>query len=587
MIEVIAITGLGSDWKVFQPVIASSGTPFVSGADRERQTRSALVIAVNDTYRIEPNLHEGIGGLARLRTLRRMREASGEEVLLLHAGDFLSPSLLSRTFDGKQMIAVLNLMNGQVGVPDPRMLVLFGNHEFDKKANCSDPSLLRARIRESEFRWLASNVDFDGCANGPMLLDDERKKVNGDTVVKVGGIRIGVFGLTIDLPANANKPLPPIAGKAHRLALARTESERLRTQGAEVVIALTHLDRDEDASILKAFSQKPVNGRVHDGPDLLIGGHDHERMVISDDNGRSGYKADSDAETASEVRLTIAADGRLDIAQRWVPLNSDIEEDKVVKAEVDRWLQKFEEERCGSDEGCLEKGTAVTPVGLSGDEREIRKNITTLGTWVSHEMLGAFEACGASIKPSVAFINSGSLRLNRDIRAGTKLTVRDIEELFGFETEARLVTLRGDQLKKIFEHSFSRRGTGGWLQFIGLTINRDPETGNFQLIDAEGRSVDENEYGVITTEFLLNPLNEDGFDLSGAKEIDCLNGKPPEANLERLLTDKITTAERIEVPPLPQLCEQVSCLTLTRDGSGITANKPPEAQSYPAPTPAH
>jgi hypothetical protein len=99
--------------------------------------------------------------------------------------------------------------------------------------------------------------------------------------------------------------------------------------------------------------------------------------------------------------------------------------------------------------------------------------------------------------------------------------------------------------------------------------------------------VDKNEYGVVTTKFLLDPLNEDGFDLTDAKEIDCSNGEASEANLERLLTDKITTAERIEVPSLPQLCEQGSCLRSIQDGSGITARGPPDARSHVAPTPAH
>src|SRR4051794_6734532 len=55
------------------------------------------ILSVNDTYRIE-SLPDGTGGLARVRALRAHIEAEQGPVLLLHAGDFLYPSILSRTY---------------------------------------------------------------------------------------------------------------------------------------------------------------------------------------------------------------------------------------------------------------------------------------------------------------------------------------------------------------------------------------------------------------------------------------------------------------------------------------------------------
>src|SRR6185436_10796536 len=56
------------------------------------------ILQINDVYRIEGLDNRTVGGLARVRTIRRTLEAQGSPVLLLHAGDFLYPSVLSREF---------------------------------------------------------------------------------------------------------------------------------------------------------------------------------------------------------------------------------------------------------------------------------------------------------------------------------------------------------------------------------------------------------------------------------------------------------------------------------------------------------
>ena len=130
--------------------------------------RSITILTMNDVYRIE-GLDDGkVGGLARLRTLRAELEASAPgRVLLLHGGDVIFPSLLSREYQGKQMIDVMNLLDGDAtpGRIDERMLVVFGNHEFDAES-CAAPPHLQARVAESDFLWLSSNVAPSRCPDG-------------------------------------------------------------------------------------------------------------------------------------------------------------------------------------------------------------------------------------------------------------------------------------------------------------------------------------------------------------------------------------------------------------------------------------
>ncbi len=66
---------------------------------------------------------DGVGGLARVATLKQQIARAGRTPLMLLAGDFLSSSVASTVFKGEQMIAALN-----AGGLD---LATLGNHEFD------------------------------------------------------------------------------------------------------------------------------------------------------------------------------------------------------------------------------------------------------------------------------------------------------------------------------------------------------------------------------------------------------------------------------------------------------------------------
>ena len=126
------------------------------------------IIGINDVYRIE-GVDEGAnGGLARVRSLRTELEKANPNVLLLHGGDFLFPSLLSRQYYGKQMIDVLNLMDGNPKGFDDRMFVTFGTHEFEKDKD-HEAGVLHSRIEESQFWWVGSNIVFKQKKNNRTL----------------------------------------------------------------------------------------------------------------------------------------------------------------------------------------------------------------------------------------------------------------------------------------------------------------------------------------------------------------------------------------------------------------------------------
>ncbi|HMB53844.1 MAG TPA: metallophosphoesterase, partial [Thermoanaerobaculia bacterium] len=236
-----------------------------AGAERPAPAgdRTFAILAVNDVYRIEGIDGGTRGHLARLRTLRQRLEQQHPDLLLLHAGDALYPSFASRTFDGGQMIDVLNLMDGDGAAFDDRFFATLGNHEFDAH-DLEDAALLDDRIEESAFWWFATNVEFESDDTGLPLVAGHNLLTR--TLVDTGGVRVGLFGLTID-----NKKPAYVRSFGDYEATAREQIAALREAGAEFVVALTHLDLQQDAELLFALQE--------DGPDLVIGGHDHNQTA--------------------------------------------------------------------------------------------------------------------------------------------------------------------------------------------------------------------------------------------------------------------------------------------------------------------
>jgi 2',3'-cyclic-nucleotide 2'-phosphodiesterase (5'-nucleotidase family) len=124
-----------------------------------------------------------------------------------------------------------------------------------------------------------------------------------------------------------------------------------------------------------------------------------------------------------------------------------------------------------------------TEIELAGDETKIRSSETALGDVIADQMLQAHWQAGDPAAPpcpvpDAAFINSGSLRLNTDIRAGSVVTFGDVDALMRFPTELRLVSIKGSELLGAIEHSVTSWGSGPWLQVSAcasrMTRTRSP-----------------------------------------------------------------------------------------------------------------
>ncbi|UCE63134.1 MAG: bifunctional metallophosphatase/5'-nucleotidase [Nitrospirota bacterium] len=418
------------------------------------------ILGINDVYRIEGVDKGANGGLARVRSLRIELEKDNQKVLLLHGGDFLFPSLLSRQYNGEQMIDVLNLMDGRTQGFDDRMFVTFGTHEFDKGKE-NEAVILNSRIQESQFPWVGSNIVFKaGKYNRPLISAEH---LVDRAFMRTGGVQVGLFSLTTDI----NTP-DYVARFDNPVDVAQKITRRLRKNGAEFVIALTHQPIDQDTALLNALGD--------DGPDLVIGGYDHYKKS-QQVNGRWILKADADARTAAVVRVYREGPDRFDVQWEFKNLSQNtVTPDPFVQERVDIWIRQHSREYCqrvlNSGPRCLKAILGKADIDLIADELEMRRYETNFGNWMVDQALKVFEDQGAQ----VAFINAGALRLNQDIPDESLITRRDIEHMFAYPNKLKLLRIKGSTLQQIISHAVEDwTGRGFWLQISGFAFRHNPE----------------------------------------------------------------------------------------------------------------
>ena len=398
--------------------------------------RPALVILqLNDVY--EANPVGGEGGLARVATLRNQLVAQGAPVITVLAGDFVSPSAIGLAqvegdkLAGKQMVAAFNAL----GVD----LVTFGNHEFDIKE-----AQLLARLQESKFTWISSNVVRSSGAPFPGVLHHVVRTV----ATARGPLKVGFFGITL----NSN-PKDWVRYDAHYIDVAKAAVAALEAEGAQIIVALSHLDLDDDEALAEDVP------RI----DVVLGGHEHENVRVY--RGRDFtpvLKADANARSVYVHRFRPQTGGGFALDSELVRINDQIADEPTVAAEAQRFTTlAFDAFR--KDGLAPERVVTTAWVDLDGREASVRNRATDLTTLMAEAMLQAAEGA------QVALYNSGSIRIDDVIPLGAPITEYDVLRILPFGGAVVRVHMTGALLAKVLAAGEQNRGKGGFLQTAGVT----------------------------------------------------------------------------------------------------------------------
>jgi 5'-nucleotidase len=431
--------------------VAQEPSPLVKGAQ-------LTILQINDVYETTPV--DGRGGLARVATLKQQVAASGATPFVMIAGDFLSSSVASTVFKGRQMIDAFNAMGLD--------LATLGNHEFD-----FGKEVLLQRMAESRFQYIVANV----------LDDSTGRPVGGAAAFAVrtfGDLKVGFFGLCL-----VSEEIGPDRRRGLRflnpLDAAATAIESLRSEGVQAIVALTHLSYEEDRRLAERFPDITV----------IVGGHEHFPVTSVVDKTLIS-KAGSDAKFAARIDLHRDASG-LERHFTLIPIDSTLREDPRTAAVVADYEAKLGTE--------LEAVVARSRVPLDGEARHLRSAETNLGNLVA-------DAIRANARADIAIVNSGSIRGDRVYRAGP-ITRRNLLEIHPFGNIVCKLSVSGRIVLDALNSGVSKlpAAAGQFPQVSGLTMRvaAAAAVGNrVQDVRIGGQPLDPNKmYTLAIPDFML------------------------------------------------------------------------------------
>ncbi|MBX3197239.1 MAG: 5'-nucleotidase C-terminal domain-containing protein [Labilithrix sp.] len=412
---------------------------------------SLRIVSVNDVYSLE--------NLPRLKSLADHYRArtDSDALLVVLAGDFLAPSLLSSMDAGRGMVDCLNA----VGLTH----VILGNHEDDLP-----PGELRHRLEELTSTCIGTNV-LSG-------LDLPRRDV-----IAVGPMKVGLVGVVMADPSvYRGVPFGDVElARANDAAIA--EAARLFDEGVAGVVAITHQAIADDRAL--AVAQRSPRFLA------IIGGHDHTPMLV-DVEGTWIVKAGSEAVHAAITDVVWSPD---DVAAPRVTTRledvSGYPEDAALRARVDKHMAAVRELssatllHLGPNETLSSKGT--------------RSRQTSIGSLVCSRLrdcLGA-EAC---------LFNGGGIRAARDY--AERFTYGDLETEVPFDNAIVVVPLPGRVIRDAVAASRARAPieSGAFLQVDDRMVVTDGPEHAVVAVDGAPLELD-RDYHVATVRQLLLGLD--------------------------------------------------------------------------------
>ncbi|KAK3306302.1 Metallo-dependent phosphatase-like protein [Chaetomium strumarium] len=457
------------------PPSADPVVTFSSGRDLSTPP-DLRILHYNDVYHLDASSAEPAGGIARFVTLcneyRSAERFRGQpDLVTLFSGDVFNPSLESSVTKGSHMVPLLNLLGTDCAC--------VGNHDLDFGV-----SQFRHLTARCTFPWLLANV-LDPALGEGVPLGNARKT---HMITASNGLRIGLLGLGEREWLETINALPPNIVYRSATEVARELVPQLRAQGADIVIALTHMREPNDNKLARQLAEGKGKAMV----DLILGGHDHF-YAHSFINGTHVLRSGSDFKQLSyiEVRRREGGDGGrekwdVDIWRRDVV--RAVREDPETLALVDKLTAKLKKS--------LEKPIGFTAAPLDARFTTVRVRESNLGNFVCDLMRHHYGA-------DCAIMAAGTIRGDQ-VYAPGPIRVKDVTDCFPFEDPVVVIKASGKAIWDALENGVSLYPAleGRFPQVSNITFTFDPSRPvGSRIVSAEigGSPLDENRVYVLAT----------------------------------------------------------------------------------------
>jgi 5'-nucleotidase / UDP-sugar diphosphatase len=270
-----------------------------------------VIVHTNDTH---SNLfpfgpQKEHGGIARISTVIKQVREQNERVLVLDGGDVFVGTFAFNKYLGYPQLKIME------GLYDAMAL---GNHELDLGPGALaailagvNPITMQPMGPPIALPILSANIDLSS-------IPGLQPFINPSIIRDVGGIKVGILGVTTNNPVYYSPDATAILGDPY--IAAGVTAATLRAAGCQVVIAISHLGVAFDEL---GLSQVP-------GIDIIIGSHSHTTLPATQVNGKIIVQAGEFGELLGELHVGVDAGGVTLRNHRFYTIDQEIRDDPAL-----------------------------------------------------------------------------------------------------------------------------------------------------------------------------------------------------------------------------------------------------------------
>ena len=445
----------------------------------EPQEKEFVILFTNDFHsQIEPLSKEETynayrGGAKRIKALVDSVKTAEKTVFLADAGDYVQGTYYFSLLNGVVEMKIMDKLGYDVRT--------LGNHEFDKKMTC-----LYDMLSWNNVPVVASNYDF--------TRSTLANRVEQSMIIEKNGVKVGFIGMNVKLDNLVAPSAREGVDWQNAINVADNLAKDLRDRGADIVIALSHLGYEKNSSEVYYDRGIAMNTKHID---MIIGGHSHTFLNYADYVKNQENESVPVVQTGSKgiclgyAKIKIDKNGKPTFTYKLIPVKNHLDKklDPVFSAMVDEYTASVSykmEEVIGNCPQAIRKSAPESPLyNLTGDAL----------IWMAKEYM--------DIDADVSLYNSGGLRA--EISAGS-LTIGDVYAVYPFDNVLSIVTLKGSDLKTMFNYVASNGGLP-----VNSGVKLVISNNKVKSVTVNGKTIDNNKtYTVATIDYLVE-LGRYGF----------------------------------------------------------------------------
>ena len=437
------------------------------------QPKEFVILFTNDFHsQIEPlskqeTYNADRGGIKRIKALVDSVRMAEPAVLLADAGDFVQGTYYFSLLNGEVEMMAMEELGYDVRT--------IGNHEFDKKMTVLGDMFSLS----SSVPVVASNYDFSQTSLATY--------VRNSIILETGNVKVGFIGLNVRLQNLVDPTACEGVKWQNAINVADEEAKKLRDQGADMVIALSHLGYEKTDEVY--YDRGIAKNTRH--IDMIIGGHSHTFLnypeYVTNQEGEKVLitQTGSKGICLGYAKIKLDDNGNPSFTYKLIPVKNHL--DKKLDPDFSNMIDTYSaavtaemEKVIGTCPEAIRKGTPESPLGnLTADAL----------VWMAQEYY--------DVKADVALYNTGGIRA--EISAGD-LTVGDVYAVYPFDNVLSVATLSGKDLKTLFDYVASSGG---------LPINKEVKMvisgKKVKSVTVTGETIKDNQtYTVATIDYLMN-----------------------------------------------------------------------------------